>query len=64
MRIERSQPTVTVTHQGGYTYDNRHQATRLRDLEHEAEALRAEVRRLRLELAERRWSPPMPTGAK
>jgi hypothetical protein len=57
MRMERNQPTVTVTHQGGYTYDNRHTGTRLRDLEHEAEALRAEVRRLRTELAVLRWSP-------
>lgn len=46
-----------VTHFGGYVYDNRHPATRIRDLEHETEALRAEVRRLRMELAERRWSP-------
>ena len=57
-------PTATLTHFGGAIYDHRHQGDRLRDLEHENEALRAEVRRLRRELAELRWSPHAPAGAK
>jgi hypothetical protein len=60
----QERPTATLTHFGGAIYDHRHQADRLRDLEHECEALRAEVRRLRRVIAESHWAPRAPMGAK
>jgi predicted nuclease with TOPRIM domain len=42
---------ANVTRTGGYTYDNRHEGDRVKDLTHETDALRAEVKRLRVENA-------------